>query len=188
MRCNNYVVDDTDGTDCWRRRMGGEWSVTTGVTRRSNQNSNEMWWAVCSSDNSRQCHSVANSMADRLTWKCQEIAPQFEHSVSHVTSRHSMANRWKQVDKAGKLGRRRRSRLRQRSCGAQPMHTQVQTMTGSNTYAYIWGIMTWRSLLGGGFCPECLPQISVVLGTLMSVIVQNLNEIRQFPADVIGFT
>jgi len=30
---NNCVVDDTDVTDCWRRRTGGGRSVTAGVSR-----------------------------------------------------------------------------------------------------------------------------------------------------------
>jgi len=34
------VVDDTDGTDCWRRWTGGGWLVMAGVSRHSNQNSN----------------------------------------------------------------------------------------------------------------------------------------------------
>jgi len=33
----------------------------------------------------------------------------------------------------------------------------------------------WR----GGFCPECLLQMTVVQATLISVIVHNLNEIGQ---------
>jgi len=56
-----------NGTDCWRRRTVGGRSVTSGVSRHSNQNSNWMWWAYRSSDSSRQCHSVANSTTDRLT-------------------------------------------------------------------------------------------------------------------------
>jgi len=65
----------------------------------------------------------------------EKSRPQFEHSSGSVTSRYTVANRWEQVNKAGKLGRRLRSRLRQRSCGAQPMRTQIQTVTGTNTYA-----------------------------------------------------
>jgi len=34
------------------------------------------------------------------------------------------------------------------------------------------------------FCPECLPQMSIVQSTLMSVIMQNLNEIRQSRAEL----
>jgi len=65
--CNNCVVDDTNGTDCWHYSTGGGQLVTAGVSRRSSQNSNWMWWAYHSSDSSRQCHSVANSTADRLS-------------------------------------------------------------------------------------------------------------------------
>jgi len=35
------VVDDTDETDCWRRRTHGRRSVMAGVSRRSYQNSTE---------------------------------------------------------------------------------------------------------------------------------------------------
>jgi len=37
-----------------------------GISRRSNQNPNWMWWAYRSPDSCRQCHSVANSTAGRL--------------------------------------------------------------------------------------------------------------------------
>jgi len=67
MRWNNCVVDDTDGTDYWCRRTVGGRSVTADVSHRSNQTLNWMCWAYRSSDSSRQCHSVANSTADRLT-------------------------------------------------------------------------------------------------------------------------
>jgi len=75
-RWNNCVVDDTDGVGCWRRRAGGKWSVTAGISRRSNQNSNWMWRAYRSSDSSQQCHSVANSTADRLNSIRQSHHPQ----------------------------------------------------------------------------------------------------------------
>jgi len=72
-----------------------------------------------------------------LTWKCRKIAlPVW--TGGHVTSRNTVANRWKQVNtarKTGSAGRWRRSRLRQRRCGAQPMCTQVQSVTGTNRYA-----------------------------------------------------
>jgi len=61
------MADVTDGTDCWRRRTGGEQSVMASVSRRSYQNPNWMWWAYRLSDSSWQCHSVVNSTADRLT-------------------------------------------------------------------------------------------------------------------------
>jgi len=34
----------------------------------------------------------------------------------------------------------------------------------------------------GGFCPECLPHISIVQGTIIFVILQNLNKIGQSEA------
>jgi len=40
------------------------------------------------------------------------------------------------------------------------------------------------SLWGRGFCPECSVQMSVVWSTLMSVIMQNLNEISQSSAEL----
>jgi len=129
------VVDDTDGTDCWRRRTV---SVVVAVRTRI-----WMWWAYRLSDSSRQCHSVANSTADRLNglrqsyhpqhtlhvtpssasvqdsqhcWfiiqqrldlkSVEKSHPQFEHSGGHMTYRHTVANRWKPVYTAGKLGSR----------------------------------------------------------------------------------
>lgn len=56
-------------------------------------------------------------------------------------------------------------------------------------YALGWGtfagegIMAMGSLQKGeGFCRECLAQMNVVEGCLISVIVRNLNEMRQSPA------
>jgi len=74
--CGNCIADDTNGTDCWHRRTGSGRSMTAGVSRRSNQNYNWMWWAYCSSDSSQQCHSVANSTADQLNGLCQSYHPQ----------------------------------------------------------------------------------------------------------------
>jgi len=51
-------------------------------------------------------------------------------------------------------------------------------------WVYAGGIMAKGSLWGGGFCPKCLPQMSIVWRTHMSVILQNLNEIRQSPAEL----
>jgi len=68
-----------------------------------------------------------------LTWKCCRIAPNFEHYSGHVTFSHMVANRWNQVNTAGNwVGG---SRLQQCSCGAQPMRTHIQTVTGTNAYA-----------------------------------------------------
>jgi len=51
--------------------------------------------------------------------------------------------------------------------------------------AFMCGAVMARVLArGGGSCPECLPQMSIVWGTLMSVIVQNLNEIGQSAAEL----
>jgi len=66
-------------------RTSGERSVMAGVSRRSNQNSNWMWWAYRSSDSSRQCHSVAYSTADRLSGLRQSYHPQ--HTLHELRAR-----------------------------------------------------------------------------------------------------
>jgi len=159
MRCNNCVVDDTDRTDCWRRRTGGERSVTAGVSRRSNQNSNWMWWAYWSSDSSRQCHSVANSKADRLSGLRQSYHPQHTlhelrarrlseiHSAVNLYSTtsdlkkvsrnrrpHTVANRCKQVNTA----RKTKSAAEQQATATQlRCAAYVYTGTNSDWYEYI---------------------------------------------------
>jgi len=51
--------------------------------------------------------------------------------------------------------------------------------------AFMWGEnYGWFFARGGDFCPECLPQMSVFEGTLISVIMQNLNEIGQSAAEL----
>jgi len=138
MRCDNCVVDDTDRTDCWHRRTGGGRSVTAGVSRRSNQNSNECGerivrqtalgsvtvWRTAQQIDSRSSSVVSptcmNSelgvsprltalsifVQQHLTWKCREIAPPVWTQRRSRDFWSSVANRWKQVNTAGKLSRR----------------------------------------------------------------------------------
>jgi len=61
----------------------------------------------------------------------QKSRPRFEHSGDHVTYSHTVANRWNEVGNWVGGG------LRQRSCGAQPMRTQVQTVTDWYKYMQI---------------------------------------------------
>jgi len=78
VRRGNGVVDDSDDTDCWRRKTGGERSPMPGVSRRSNQYLNFMWSVYRSSDNSRQCHGVAKNTVKRLSG----LAPGLRQSVT----------------------------------------------------------------------------------------------------------
>jgi len=44
------------------------------------------------------------------------------------------------------------------------------------------------SLCGRGICADCILQMTIIRGTLMTVIVQNLNEIRQSAAELKRFS
>jgi len=59
---------------------------------------------------------------------------------------------------------------------------RVEMFMGRGVYA--GGIMAGGLYGDGSFCPECLPQMNVVWSTLMSVIVQDLNEIGQSPDEL----
>jgi len=135
------VVDNTDGTDCWRLRTGGKQSVMAGVSRRSNQNSAEcgerivgqtalgsvtVWQTAQQIDStvfvSRITHST-HCMNSKLG-----VSPRF---TVQRWSRDPQSHDCKQVELGRKLGRRRAN-------AAQPRRAaHAHTGTNSNWHEYI---------------------------------------------------
>jgi len=161
------VVDGTDGMDCWHRRTSGGRSVTAVVSRHSTGNLRWLWLTYRLSVSSRQCHSVANSTADRLTVFVSRInhsphcmyteldfSPKFTAlsmftqqrltwEVTRNRAHHSntVAVTWLTVTRQQTGANSVRNWVGESVAGQcwqwrqkQRMHTEVQTVTGANTY------------------------------------------------------